>query len=495
MGEQPDRQGDAERQHPKRPTAIAVVVVHGIGNQQPMGTVRALVDNLFGEESDLEHPAGIEVRLDRDADFLDLRRLVLIKSGERPRTDFFELYWQPIFGTGKPSTVLMWMLRMLRSNAQGPQMRQVVTTLRAFIALLVLLGAAAAAAVVVFVDADNPWLKAAAAALPVIGAVAGVAKALAANLLATVVADASRYFAPSVSDIEQRDRVREAAIELLMKLHQRDEDGNERYAQIVVVGHSLGSVVAYDAIRFAFDELRRPETPQTGTLQQVQPHAWNFVTAEPGRQSAGAPALPTLAGRDYQTEQTALHDEQQRLGVPWIVTDFVTVGSPLTHARDLLVTDDDDFEALKTSNALPGCPPIGERQNREEDWARSKDAQPAAGTDGTGPVAFYRQDLDGPLVAHEASPFATTRWTNLYFPMTWWLGGDPVGGPIAPVFGRGVVDIPVEPSAPPRVRKRLTAIPVVSHIKYWRRTPPGHETPAVDCVAVLRAAIGADWNG
>lgn len=243
MGEQPRQLHDDERK-PERQTAIAVVVVHGIGNQQPMGTVRALVDNLYGDESDLGDPGNIEVRLDRDADFLDLRRLVLIKSGERPRTDFFELYWQPIFGSGKPGTVLARMLRMLRSNPNGAQMRQVVTTLRAFIALLLLAAAATTAAVIIFVDSDNPWLKAAVVALPVLGAIAGVAKALVANLLATVIADASRYFAPSVFDIEQRDRVREAAIDLLTKLHQRDPDGNQRYARIVVVGQHEASPFA-----------------------------------------------------------------------------------------------------------------------------------------------------------------------------------------------------------------------------------------------------------
>ena len=476
-----------------------MVVVHGIGNQQPMDTVSALVANVFGKTSDLTPPARVERRLDRDAEYLDLHRPVLIESRGWPRTDFFELYWQPTFGTGETGAVLRWMVRLLLTNARGSQLRRVVWTVRAIIALAALVVAAIAAACWLLLDPENPYVRWVLTAVPValaLGALRAVAKKMASSVLTTSVADAQRWFNPAIADYVQRDKVRRDARDLLLTLH-RHQDRNEEplYDRIIIVAHSLGSVIAYDAIRLVFDELRQPREDGhgggSGELADRQPKAWNFLTAVPGKQD---PPRPLPAGRDYHAVQTELQKEQLRMGVPWRVSDFITLGSPLTHAQDLLATKRESFESRKEEQELPACPPLGEQQNRESVWSRAgRPVQAAAGADGSGPVAFYRTEFDGPLIAHEASPFATTRWTNLYFPLTRWLGGDPVGGPVAPVFGRGVVDIPVEISAPRKSRDRVLRTPVAAHTRYWRRDSPGHEAPTKDSVAVLRHAIGLRW--
>lgn len=480
---------------------VAVVVAHGIGNQLPMDTVRSMVDNVFGAESGLPNPAPVYNRLDREADFLDLRRLMLTKTGDRPRVDFYELYWQPTFGSGSPGAVLGWVLRLLRSQPVGAQMKEVVNTVRGLIGVLLILVVLATLALMA-VAPDEGWASLVVPALPAVTFLLSLPKLLVRNLLANVVADASRWFAPGPNDIESRDRVRQQAVGLVKELHRPNADGRPRYGRIIVVAHSLGAVVTYDALRLAFDALRDPSpptSPLSGPPDLRQPNAWKFATDVPGEppftDAQGHPLIEQVGGPDYHAVQAALHGEQRSLGVSWRVTDFITVGSPLTHARDLLSSKKVALERRMDENELPTCPPRGEQQHSEE--VRAEAGEPvmlAAGQSGTGRVAFYRTSDEGPLRAHEASPFATTRWTNLYFPMRWWLGGDPVGGPAAPVFGRGVVDIPVEVSAPATKGRRVMMLPVRAHTWYWRRVGTGSGDPGKDCIEQLRTAMRLDWS-
>ncbi|CCI51551.1 membrane hypothetical protein [Nostocoides jenkinsii Ben 74] len=417
---------------------VAVVVAHGIGNQLPMDTVRALVDNVFGKKSGLSTSAPVYNRMDREARFLDLRRLMLVKTRKRPRVDFYELYWQPTFGTGSAGAVLGWALRLLRRTPEGSQMRRVVHTVRIAIGLLLLL--VCVLAIVAWVLVPNRGWELAAATVPFLLWALGVARLLVSSVLANVVSDASRWFAPGPGDIEGRDKVRLQGVELLRGLHRVDANNRPRYERIIVVGHSLGAVITYDAIRLAFDELRDPkpqgveDPPLVGPPDQRQPCAWNFLTGSPTLLSSPNGQADDIARVDvrataerYHEVQEALDEEQRGLGVPWRVTDFITLGSPLTHALDLLGGKDVTLECRMSENELPSCPPRGEQQHREEVWKREgRPTQLAAGADGKGRVAFYRGNNEsGPLRAHEASPFATTRWTNLYIPVTPWLGGRP----------------------------------------------------------------------
>jgi len=482
---------------------VAVVVAHGIGDQLPMDTVRALVDNVFGTDSGLKDPAPVYSRLHRGADFSDLRRLVLAKSGDRPRVDFHELYWQATFGVGSPGSVLGWALRLLRRRPVGKQFRHIVLTVRLVLCVLVVIALAVAWAALSWLDPESWWGRVLSVAAPLLVAAGTVAKLLVKNVLASAVADASRWFSPGPGDIESRDKVRALGVDLLKELHRPGADGKPRYGRIVVIAHSLGAVVTYDAIRLAFDELREPTPlalPPRGPAERRQPHAWAFATAEPGEppflDASGQAVVRQLAGAAYHRLQTDLQAEQRSMGVAWRVTDFITVGSPLTHAADLLSSKNVSFARRMRENELPGCPPLGEQQNRERAWAASrprKAVQLAAGTKGTGRVAFYREQEDGPLIAHEASPFATTRWTNLYFPMTRWLAGDPVGGPAADVFGRGVVDTEVEVSAPDKERRKVMRWPVRAHTWYWHRVDRGSGNADKDCIDQLREAMELQW--
>ncbi len=111
----------------------------------------------------------------------------------------------------------------------------------------------------------------------------------------------------------------------------------------------------------------------------------------------------------------------------WLVTDFVTLGSPLAHASFLLDGRNVKFHRRQIEREYPMCPPAGDdgifysgRYALDDGWPRNA------------------------LVAHHGAPFAVTRWSNAYFPVRRWYG-DPVGGPLAPEFGGGSATFPYEP--------------------------------------------------
>jgi hypothetical protein len=61
------------------------------------------------------------------------------------------------------------------------------------------------------------------------------------------------------------------------------------------------------------------------------------------------------------------------------------------------------------------------------------------------------------------SPFAVTRWTNLWFPVTRGaLHGDWFGGALRPLFGPGIRDIAVHGNKPERFKRGS------AHTEYFR---------------------------
>jgi len=84
---------------------------------------------------------------------------------------------------------------------------------------------------------------------------------------------------------------------------------------------------------------------------------------------------------------------------------------------------------------------------------------PPALLDNDGTLAFVHH-ATGMKRLHHGGVFGLTRWTNLYFPITDLFWGDAIGGPVAPVFGAGIVDIAVS-------TRRPNAAEFFTHTAYW----------------------------
>jgi hypothetical protein len=111
----------------------------------------------------------------------------------------------------------------------------------------------------------------------------------------------------------------------------------------------------------------------------------------------------------------------------WKVTDFVTIGSPLTYAELLLAKNAESFrDQIKRQETLAAPPYLNLNH----------------GTFLTPGIAGEPHHF--PSHIDRGSLFAVTRWVNIFSPAHWILKGDLLSGPMAPLFGRGVEDVSVD---------------------------------------------------
>ncbi len=231
--------------------------------------------------------------------------------------------------------------------------------------------------------------------------------------------DAARYLNRRPENVGVRQTIRAAAIELLEKLH--DDPSWRRYDRIIVVGHSLGSVIAYDALTHLWQRRHHPK--QT------------FPVSSDGDADDST--------EDYRGRQAAMWRKQRAMGVQWKITDFVTLGSPLAHTQFLMASSGRDFEQRKTQREYPTCPPQAED---DRDWSYGGD---------------LLKTTTGGRFLHHAALFACTRWTNLHFDR------DIIGGEILGLGGE--------------IRnERLEPRGVFPHTKYWAQKDDPQLLAALD---------------
>lgn len=419
----------------------AVLLIHGIGEQRPMDTLRGFVDAVWTTDSNVRGPhAGSESwsKPDNVSRSFELRRLTTRRNTAEIRTDFFEFYWAHLMHGTTYGHLLAWARSLLlRRPGTVPRPLRGVYWL-----LWAALGLALALAIYSAVSAGSEdamrvpaWLSGllSIAILPAMGAV-----------LNGVVGDAARYLHVAPANIQRRHEVRQAGVDLLAELH------NRNYDRIIVVGHSLGSVIGYDILYHAWASLHDVHdefATKLFALQDLERH-----TIE---------RLPSDSLESFRIGQRAFVEELRQNGNPWRVTDFVTIGSPLAHASLLLANGADDLAAKQRARELPTCPPQLETSTKN----------------GQKMSRFSFEHGKSPFrVAHHAAVFAATRWTNIYFPCRFVLWGDVIGGPLAPWFGDRIQDVSVETS----LRRGL-----LSHTLYWTQPPEG-EAPHLES---LRAAL------
>jgi hypothetical protein len=233
------------------------VIIHGIGEQRPMQTLRAFVAGVLGEgESDLTLKTRIFSKPDRISDTLELRRLS-VRPGKysgnyelSDETDFYELYWQHLMQGTTSRPVLEWALYLLfHPNKLNCRLRRVWWGVVAIMAAVVI-------ALTVALLVLKPLL-AVGLAITVPALLIGLRflKWLAVGQVERLVlgfaGDAFRYLNPDPPNVQVRRAIRTAGLTLLRGLH---EDELRRYERIILVGHSLGSVIAYDLITWFWQE-------------------------------------------------------------------------------------------------------------------------------------------------------------------------------------------------------------------------------------------------
>lgn len=410
----------------------AVVIIHGIGEQHPMETVRAFADAVLPEPAD-----GGEkyfVRPDPLSESFELRKL---QNRTQPRTHFFEYYWAYKVEGTKLSHILSWLkLLLFRKPSKVP--RQMLPLWVVSWVLIVLALAA------ISFDVFGP-LKQFITPLPpfIVEGLSALLFSVYHLVFYLYIGDAARYLSPTPDNIKLRQAIRADGIALLKKIHESGE-----YERVIVVGHSLGSVVAYDILKHLWQEYN---TQYTQPKKSTQPALANLEKLGEELRSG----KPNVKLESYMQAQVALWKEMRNLGNPWLVTDFITAGSPLTHAAILLADDEDDLRARQRQRDLPTNPPIPEVEKTKTE---ERSFYSYLVWDGYG----SKQNIKLRAV-HHGGLFALTRWTNLYFPAIVGMFGDLVGGPLVPWFGTGIRDIAVGTNHPFRDKTLL------AHISYWTK--------------------------
>jgi hypothetical protein len=408
----------------------AVLIIHGIGEQRPMGTLRGFVETVWTSDSEVHHKyakPGVFSKPDEISGSFELRRLTTTSDRKGVLTDFYEFYWAHLMEGTILSHVVMWLRSLL---LRWPW--NVPAALRGawFLVIALLLAIAFLAVQTVLPEEYRmgwmpKWLT---------GGLGFFLTICIIPLVNGFVGDAARYLMPAPPNIQRRQAIRAKGVEVLKKLHESGE-----YERIIVVGHSLGSVIGYDILTYAWPEYARQAdlTKPNPALDEIEKTIQQ----------------PDFDFDKFRVEQRALAKELRTNGCGWLVTDFVTAGCPLTHAELLLAYDADNLKSKQEERELPTCPPVLE----------------------SGLISFPHDRVHRRL--HHAAMFGATRWTNIYFSASWLVFGDIIGGPLRRLFGMGIRDCPV------RTTQRGG---LLSHTLYWDM---GGKMPVEEHIRVLRTAV------
>lgn len=453
-----DADEGAEQDGPRR-SSQAVVIVHGMGEQRPMDTIRGFVQAVWSADLSLteglrgrrkpdpDGPGEINkswIHPDERAKSQELRRITTPYDIHGRRTDFFELYWSDVTHGTALERLKAWIWGLLfRKWSDVPRDARKLYIV-AWLVVLAIVAPAVAPTVM-------KWFDFQVLVWPGWGwtALAALATAFVTGFLVPYFGDVAIYVQAAPGTVAKRKEARERGLELLRGL--MDDD---RYDRVVLVGHSLGTILAYDLLQILWSEYgpgpgnSRQEPEVLKALKAAGAHALPIDSTERAKVRWGAGELA-----EFRTKQwgcyALLRDKPTKQNRPWKISDFVTFGSPLTHAEFLVTRTAKDFNKAVDERLFATCPPVSETKK---------------------PSILYG-DRGNAQHPHHAAVFAATRWTNVYDKASGWSGGwltgDPISGPLIENFGPGVENI--------QVRLKWSAGRIFTHSQYWSLKAEGHE--------------------
>ena len=474
----------------------AVVVIHGMGQQKPMDTLRSFVETVWVKCAYLIEPADKKIRdhevwskPDQVSTSLELRRITTRSSAsdvspnkKGRRTDFYEYYWAHHTQTTTWDHFWDWFLTLLlRRREQVPD--SVLHIWRLLWAVTIV-----ATIFLVFAAIPVDWGNICGIPVRLLLAVAGGGLGIVTNLvLIPYFGDVARYVRAAPTNIKVRHDIRSDGLDFLEKLHQCDE-----YDRIIVVGHSLGSIVAYDLINLLWQRRNTqididsaPNVKSAITKLEGVVDGHSISSNVPGRKSIHLD--PThcqcyrLAQRELSEALSTLRFKNGGKDEPvWLISDFVSLGSPLAHAEFLMARDAAQLRQRIIEREYAFCPPVSD-DVVPDSAPKNEERNPRLFTK-YGLTYWDSQSSTRHL--HVGSAFAPVRWTNIHDPADNIIFGDQVSGPVKCLFGPGIDDQEVEIEIGIFGKKRL-----VTHTEYWhwRSEYSNRETPKKHITALWQA--------
>lgn len=424
-----------------RPVRQAVVIVHGMGEQQPLDTLNGFIDAAL--TPDRSGKPFFFSRPEEVSDSFESRSYLAPHLGEgknekHAQTEFFEYHWAHLMQGNRLDDLAPTFRRMLlRSPRKVPSGLRVVWVL--FWALLVL-------TICLLWRREFQFTLGGLTVDEVVSALVGggvvggllvyVMSRLLPSWLTASFVDVVRYLDTSPRSYEARRQIRAGIIKLLTNLHNRGD-----YDRIVVVAHSLGAFIAYDAIAYLWAHQKGLEGWKDRD-RSVPPSLHDLEV-----KASALVESPSAEGVEaYRDAQRKLWLELREREHPWLVTDFVSVGTPMYFADQIYTTSRQEFERRVKRYELPTCPPQpeGKQANNVHDT-----------------TLWFSWGDDEHRELYYGAPFAVTRWTNMWFPAEKGFFGDWFGEALAPLFGPGVLDIPIKGNKPGRF------FPGKAHAQYF----------------------------
>lgn len=348
------REGD---EVPAKKLKQAVLLVHGMGEQMPMETLRGFVQTMWVEDRSLGRtsPNKVWFRSDERNDSNELWRITTgpIKKGagtSRQRVDFYEFYWADLTAATTLDQLKDWFsFLLMRRWGQVPE--------RVRSAWLILWGATVvtaffagwqALAAAKFLHALPTWASA-------VIAMGAFAYAAVIGVVVAYLGDVARYCRAKPPNIAARRQIRERGLKRMKALTSCGD-----YDRVILVGHSLGSIVAYDMLKLLWaDWAERHELPMNGPLFNAliacKAAGDALKTAQPDQLSAKRDAYRAAQAAVFDATSTDPGGE-----TPWLVSDFVTMGAALSHSEFLLAHDAKEFDGGKMERRFPSIPPIAD---------------------------------------------------------------------------------------------------------------------------------------
>ena len=519
-----EKAGTSQPEDPK----IAVVVIHGMGEQKPMQTLRSFVECAWQRDKDLfrglkpkgDHsPWDVWSKPDHMSGSAELRRITTARARAPTqegvigqRADFFELHWADLTADTTWGDFMQWFRALLWRNPLLGEIPPRVLLVWLLLWLLVLALALSALATVwpAAVRAigsdplDGTWLGQLLSWKWWAGVTAGLALFGAAvkAFLTAYFGDVARYVSAAPRNIKVRHEARQRGLKLLDELN-----ASQAYNRIVVVGHSLGSVLAHDLVLLAWSDAVRSiraakDSPLHAAITACEKAsdellgAAGYVTEEltflrddkgdccKYRRKPTQSTLPTLLAAFRQSQRalfrelavTPVEIRGQTRKSAWLISDLVTLGSPLTHAEFLIARNLCELRTAVMMREALRCPPVLE-------------------VEAGGRLAFSFRSPKGSdhWQPHHAAAMAAVRWTNIHDAsdlVRFWLG-DLISGPLSRDFGPGIVDVKVRIARPAGLLSGLMLSRLFTHTLYWADFIRGFQStePAPDHVRALREAL------
>ncbi len=424
----------------------AVVIIHGMGEQAPNETLRGFVNGMVAWIKNFD-PYAEKPRYwnrpDSISEHYETRKITMEAYAGNVKTDFYEFYWAHHMRENTWPHLLAWFKKLATTWVTNipPRLKWVWITIWVFIILTL------SALWYIFTEKKQimDWFEIFSQNnLNLFGGVVGMGIAVIAirkyllpllfkGLKGTILnsaGDAARYLNPKTYNIEERSTIRREGINFLKKLHDRTE---KKYDKIIVVGHSLGSVVAYDLVRLLWQEYHE----KFSFSAKVDNNIFDSMAAV----SSGEKKIDNIDV--FQQLQEKCWLQYKTNGNKWLISDFITCAGAIAHC-DYYITDGLKFEEKVAGKEIPVCPPVLEKGDKS--------------------LLFGSQEMEGVNEKGEnvnntvhflnhAAVFAVTRWTNIFF------SSDFVGSDAARIFRSGVKDIKVP-------RKGLWFLPG-GHTNYW----------------------------